>query len=129
MTAQTEGADRPLHNKAIGESEGFPGRCQKQRYHYDRRHSGRSARFLVRPTIVRDIEDGARLVDEEQFGPVLPIIHFDDPEDALARANASLMGLGGSIWSNDRAALSSWTGLQRGKPMPLLLTYFPTTML
>ncbi|WP_340314939.1 aldehyde dehydrogenase family protein [Rhizorhabdus argentea] len=60
--------------------------------------------FFVRPTIVRDIEDGARLVDEEQFGPVLPIIRFDDPEDALARANASSMGLGGSIWSNDRAA-------------------------
>lgn len=60
--------------------------------------------FFVRPTIVRDIEDGARLVDEEQFGPVLPIIRFDDPEDALARANASAMGLGGSIWSDDRAA-------------------------
>lgn len=60
--------------------------------------------LFIRPTIVRDIADGARLVDEEQFGPVLPIIRFDDPEDALARANASAMGLGGSIWSDDRAA-------------------------
>ena len=58
--------------------------------------------YFVRPTIVRDISDGARLVDEEQFGPVLPIIRFDDPEDAIARANASDMGLGGSIWSADR---------------------------
>jgi len=58
--------------------------------------------YFVRPTIVRDISDGARLVDEEQFGPVLPIIRFDDPEDALARANASDMGLGGSVWSADR---------------------------
>ncbi|MBG6117397.1 MULTISPECIES: aldehyde dehydrogenase family protein [unclassified Sphingobium] len=58
--------------------------------------------YFVRPTIVRDISDGAHLVDEEQFGPVLPIIRFDDSEDALARANASDMGLGGSIWSADR---------------------------
>ncbi len=59
--------------------------------------------YFIRPTIVRDISDGAQLVDEEQFGPILPIIKFSDPEDALARANASPLGLGGSIWSNDRA--------------------------
>jgi len=54
---------------------------------------------------VRDIEDGARLVDEEQFGPVLPVIKYSDPEDALARANASPYGLGASVWSSnpDRA--------------------------
>ncbi len=57
--------------------------------------------YFIRPTIVRDIEDGTRLVDEEQFGPVLPVIKIKDGEDALARANASLYGLGGSIWSND----------------------------
>lgn len=60
--------------------------------------------YFIRPTIVRDISDGARLVDEEQFGPVLPVIRYDDPEEALARANASEMGLGGSIWSSDRDA-------------------------
>lgn len=60
--------------------------------------------YFIRPTIVRDITDGARLVDEEQFGPILPVIRYDDPEDALARANASDMGLGGSIWSADRDA-------------------------
>ena len=57
--------------------------------------------FFIRPTIVRDITDGTRLVDEEQFGPVLPIIKYSDPEDALARANASPYGLGGSIWSSN----------------------------
>ncbi|MDR3471423.1 MAG: aldehyde dehydrogenase family protein, partial [Devosia sp.] len=41
------------------------------------------------------------LVDEEQFGPVLPVIKFADPEDALARANNTPYGLGGSIWSSD----------------------------
>jgi acyl-CoA reductase-like NAD-dependent aldehyde dehydrogenase len=61
--------------------------------------------YFIRPTIVRDIADGTRLVDEEQFGPLLPVIKYSDPEDALARANASPYGLGGSIWSSnlDRA--------------------------
>ena len=58
--------------------------------------------YFVRPTIVRDITDGHRLVDEEQFGPILPLIRFDNIEDALARANASPWGLGGSVWSSDR---------------------------
>ncbi|MGK2742063.1 aldehyde dehydrogenase family protein [Tepidicaulis sp. LMO-SS28] len=61
--------------------------------------------YFIQPTIVRDIEDGTRLVDEEQFGPVLPIIKFSDEDDAVARANASPYGLGGSVWSSnaDRA--------------------------
>jgi acyl-CoA reductase-like NAD-dependent aldehyde dehydrogenase len=57
--------------------------------------------YFIRPTIVRDITDGARLVDEEQFGPVLPVIRYTDADDALARANNSEYGLGGSIWSTD----------------------------
>ncbi|WP_422007353.1 aldehyde dehydrogenase family protein [Pyruvatibacter mobilis] len=57
--------------------------------------------YFIRPTIVRDISDGTRLVDEEQFGPVLPVIKYSDPEDAVARANASPYGLGGSVWSKD----------------------------
>jgi acyl-CoA reductase-like NAD-dependent aldehyde dehydrogenase len=62
-------------------------------------HEGKG--YFIRPTIVRDITDGARLVDEEQFGPVLPVIRIKDGEDALSRANASPYGLGGSIWSKD----------------------------
>ena len=42
-----------------------------------------------------------RAVDEEQFGPILPIVRYHDPEDALARANANDNGLGGSVWSSD----------------------------
>lgn len=57
--------------------------------------------YFIKPTIVRDITDGSRLVDEEQFGPILPIIKYKDTEDALARANASPYGLGGSVWSKD----------------------------
>lgn len=58
--------------------------------------------YFIRPTIVRDVSEGARVVDEEQFGPVLPVIRFSDPEDAIARANASPYGLGGSVWSGDK---------------------------
>lgn len=57
--------------------------------------------YFIRPTIVRDITDGTRLVDEEQFGPVLPLIKFNDPQEAVSAANASLYGLGASVWSSD----------------------------
>lgn len=60
--------------------------------------------YFIRPTIVRDIEDGSRLVDEEQFGPVLPVIRYTDADDAVSRANASDYGLGGSIWSSNNDA-------------------------
>ena len=60
------------------------------------------AGYFIRPTIVRDIAEGSRLVDEEQFGPVLPLIKFTDNDDAVRRANASTYGLGGSVWSSDK---------------------------
>lgn len=52
-------------------------------------------------SVVVDVTDGNRIVDEEQFGPVLPIIRYSDVEDVLARANAGENGLGGSVWSAD----------------------------
>ncbi|WP_201606600.1 aldehyde dehydrogenase family protein [Psychrobacter immobilis] len=52
-------------------------------------------------TLVNNISDGVRLVDEEQFGPILPIIKFSDVEEVLARANSCEFGLGGSVWSTD----------------------------
>ena len=57
--------------------------------------------YFIEPTIVRDIEEGARLVDEEQFGPALPVIKYADPEDALTRINRCPEGLGGSVWARD----------------------------
>jgi acyl-CoA reductase-like NAD-dependent aldehyde dehydrogenase len=58
--------------------------------------------YFVQPTIVRDIHDNARLVREEQFGPVLPVLRYSDLDDAIARANDTEFGLGGSVWSSDR---------------------------
>ncbi|MCB1663038.1 MAG: aldehyde dehydrogenase family protein [Pseudomonadales bacterium] len=57
--------------------------------------------YFVPLTVVRDIEDGTPLVDEEPFGPVLPIIKYTDLEDVIARANSSPYGLGGSVWSSN----------------------------
>ncbi|MCY4426824.1 MAG: aldehyde dehydrogenase family protein [Halieaceae bacterium] len=55
--------------------------------------------FFVRPTIVRDVDDSARIVREEQFGPILPVLSYDDLDDAIARANDSSFGLGGTVWT------------------------------
>ncbi|KJZ53054.1 aldehyde dehydrogenase family protein [Pseudomonas marginalis] len=57
--------------------------------------------FFYPPTLVADVTDGHRLVDEEQFGPVLPLIAYRDVEEVLQRANAGDMGLGGSVWGPD----------------------------
>jgi len=59
--------------------------------------------YFYPPTIVTNITDGTRLVDEEQFGPIVPVIKYSDVDDAIRRANASSAGLGGSIWSSDLA--------------------------
>jgi acyl-CoA reductase-like NAD-dependent aldehyde dehydrogenase len=60
--------------------------------------------YFIRPTIVADIDDNSRLVQEEQFGPILPVVKYSDPEDALRRANASPWGLGGSVWGDPEQA-------------------------
>ncbi len=57
--------------------------------------------YFFAPTIVGEISDGVRLVDEEQFGPALPVIPYKDLDDAVRRANATHFGLSGSVWSKD----------------------------
>lgn len=57
--------------------------------------------YFFEPTIVADLTNGSRLVDEEPFGPILPIISYSDVSDAIAKANQNDAGLGGSIWSAD----------------------------
>ena len=59
--------------------------------------------YFYAPTIVADLADGARLVDEEQFGPVLPVVPYTEVDDVIERANATHFGLSGSVWSRDTA--------------------------
>ncbi|MEO3814758.1 aldehyde dehydrogenase family protein [Sphaerisporangium sp. B11E5] len=71
--------------------------------------------LFLRPTLIGDPPEDARIVREEQFGPVLPLLRFHDVEDAIARANASEYGLGASVWSADPdAALAVAERLQAG---------------
>src|SRR5262249_59852441 len=50
--------------------------------------------YFVRPTIVRDIPDDPRLVREEQFGPILPVLRYSDLDDAIDLANDTEYGRG-----------------------------------
>lgn len=59
--------------------------------------------YFFEPTIVADLTDGTRLVDEEPFGPILPVIKYTDIDEVIERANRNENGLGGSIWSSDPA--------------------------
>jgi acyl-CoA reductase-like NAD-dependent aldehyde dehydrogenase len=59
--------------------------------------------YFVSPTVVTGLGESDRLVAEEQFGPVFPVLKFTDVEDAIARANATRYGLSGSVWSRDLA--------------------------
>lgn len=52
-------------------------------------------------TIIAGLHNGDALVDEEQFGPALPIIRYHNINDAVNAANDNPNGLGGSVWSND----------------------------
>lgn len=71
--------------------------------------------LFYRPTIIADISNDAALVQEEQFGPALPIIRYTDVDEAFAWANAVDVGLGASVWSSDpEAAREAATRMQSG---------------
>ena len=57
--------------------------------------------YFFEPTILTGLTDGTRIVDEEQFGPALPVISYRELDDAIDRANATHFGLSGSVWGTD----------------------------
>jgi acyl-CoA reductase-like NAD-dependent aldehyde dehydrogenase len=65
-------------------------------------------------TLVADVTDGMAIVDEEQFGPTLPIIRYSDIEDAIASANRLDVGLGASVWGDRDEARTVAARIQSG---------------
>ncbi|MGK5114633.1 aldehyde dehydrogenase family protein [Geodermatophilus sp. CPCC 205506] len=57
--------------------------------------------YFFAPTILTGVREGMRVVDEEQFGPVLPVLTYRTVDEAVERANATRFGLSGSVWGTD----------------------------
>jgi acyl-CoA reductase-like NAD-dependent aldehyde dehydrogenase len=66
--------------------------------------------YFFEPTILAGLSDGTRIVDEEQFGPALPVISYRDVDDVVERANATHFGLSGSVWGTDTDRASDVAG-------------------
>ncbi|MEX1279362.1 MAG: aldehyde dehydrogenase family protein [Acidimicrobiia bacterium] len=71
--------------------------------------------FFMAPTVVADVDHTMGLVRDETFGPVLPVMAFDDVEEAIALANDTPYGLGGSVYTSDPVvAERCWRELRTG---------------
>jgi acyl-CoA reductase-like NAD-dependent aldehyde dehydrogenase len=57
--------------------------------------------YFVRPTVFSEVTPDMTIAQEEIFGPVLAIMPYDDEEDAVAKANDTVYGLAGGVWSGD----------------------------
>jgi acyl-CoA reductase-like NAD-dependent aldehyde dehydrogenase len=59
--------------------------------------------YFFEPTVLADLAEGVRIVDEEQFGPAIPILKYTTVDEAIERANNTTFGLSGSVWGTDVA--------------------------
>ncbi len=57
--------------------------------------------FFIEPTIFTSVRNDMRIAQEEIFGPVTAVMTWDDENEMLARANDSIYGLGGGVWTNN----------------------------
>ena len=80
--------------------------------------------YFIQPTIVRDIPDDARLVTEEQFGPIVPVLRYSDIDDAIARANNRTMDSAERYGRRISIGRSGWP--PRSKPVLSGSTSFST---
>lgn len=60
--------------------------------------------YFIKPTFVDNPPEHSRIVQEEQFGPVIPLIRYSEIDEVLTRVNDTVYGLGGSVWSGDPEA-------------------------
>ena len=65
----------------------------------------KAAGWFVPVSLVDNPPDDSRIVCEEPFGPILPLLKWSDESDVIARANDTIYGLGASVWGNDQVAV------------------------
>ena len=62
--------------------------------------------YFFEPTIVTNVVEGIRVVDEEQFGPIMPVMPYSDEGEVIERSNRGIYGLGASVWGRDPVVLN-----------------------
>ena len=71
--------------------------------------------FFIQPTVVDNPADNSKVVAEEAFGPIVPLLEWADVDEVIHRVNASDMGLGASVWAKHQdRALSIGERLEAG---------------
>ena len=95
----------PIQNKPqYDRVKGLLADCEANGYRLLQGEAPQGEGFFVPVTLVDNPPEDSRIVQEEQFGPILPLVRFTDVEDALAKANNTDMGLAGTVWSADTDA-------------------------
>jgi succinate-semialdehyde dehydrogenase / glutarate-semialdehyde dehydrogenase len=56
--------------------------------------------FFFNPTVIIDLPDDSMLMTQEPFGPIAPVVSFDDPEDVIRKANSLPFGLSSYVFTN-----------------------------
>ena len=57
--------------------------------------------YFITPTLIDRPKEDSKLVTEEPFGPIVPVLSWKDEQEVIDRANATRMGLGASVWASD----------------------------
>ncbi|KAF3096269.1 hypothetical protein TWF706_007726 [Orbilia oligospora] len=72
-----------------------------KRFKYKAEDQGGKSGYFIDPTIVFNPDESSKIMREEPFGPVLPVVTWDSDEEVIRRANDTDMGLGASVWGKD----------------------------